>query len=145
MRTRVKPFIAAVVATFLLPACAGSPVEEGLFFPTWGAGGAAPTAIVQGTLVEDNHCLFVEAGGQRTLVIWEDGMGFEDATLLDTSGSPISHVGETIHGGGGYFGERGHIEELSGGSIPDRCVPDVRNGDSFAIIYDVEAGPFGLS
>ena len=40
-------------------------------------------------------------------------MGFEDATLLDTSGSPISHVGETIHGGGGYFGERGHIEELS--------------------------------
>ena len=43
-------------------------------------------------------------------------MGFEDATLLDTSGSPISRVGETIHGGGGYFGERGHIEELSGGT-----------------------------
>jgi hypothetical protein len=43
---------------------------------------------------------------------------------------------------GGYFGSRPHIEGLSGESIPERCVPDGENDDRFAIIYEVEAGPF---
>jgi hypothetical protein len=51
-------------------------------------------------------------------------------------------VGDTIHGGGGYFGDQDHIEQLSGQSIPDRCLPDGRSGDRFAIVYDVEGGPF---
>jgi hypothetical protein len=84
----------------------------------------------------------VQTDNQRTLVAWEDGMGFEDATLLDTSGSRIAPVGEMIHGGGGFFERRGHIEQLSGQSIPDRCVPDGEDSDGFAIIYEVTAGPF---
>jgi hypothetical protein len=79
------------------------------------------------------------------LVAWEDGMGFEDGLLLATSGSPIARVGEVIHGGGGYYGGdlgRSHIEELSGQSIPERCIPDGTAGDQFAIIYEVEPGPF---
>ena len=44
-----------------------------------------PTAIVQGVLVEDDRCLFVEANGGRTLVAWEAGLGFEDDALLDSS------------------------------------------------------------
>jgi hypothetical protein len=138
----VKQFVAAIVAAGLTSACTGSPVEEGLFFPTWRAEGPVPSGIVQGRLVEDDRCLYVQTGNQRTLVAWEDGMGFEDATLLDTSGSPIAQVGEMIHGGGGYFEERGHIEQLSGQSIPDRCVPDGEDSDRFAIIYEVTAGPF---
>jgi hypothetical protein len=112
----VKQFVAAIVAALLISACTGSRVEEGLFFPTWRAEGAIPSGIVQGTLVEDDHCLYVETGNQRTLVAWEDGMGFEDATLLDTSGSPMAQVGEMIHGGGGYFGRASR--ESAGRSSP---------------------------
>jgi hypothetical protein len=131
-----------IVAAFLIVGCSRTPVEDGLFFPTWSAEGAVPAGVVQGTLVKDDRCLYVERHGQRTLVAWEDGMGFEDGTLLDTSGSRVARVGQIIHGGGGYYGNnQGHIEELSGASIPERCVPGP-GGDRFAIIYEVKAGPF---
>lgn len=132
-----------IVATFLIVGCSRAPVEDGLFFPTWSAEGAVPAGIVQGTLVKDDRCLYVQRNGQRTLVAWEDGMGFQDGTLLDTSGSPIARVGQIVHGGGGFYGNnQGHIEELSEDSIPERCVPGAGNGDRFAIIYEVKAGPF---
>jgi hypothetical protein len=139
----LKPFVAAIVAGFLVTGCSAAPVEEGLFFPTWSAEGDVPAGQVQGALVEDGRCLFVEAGDQRTLVAWEDGMGFEDGSLLDTSGYPIARVGDVIHGGGGYYDSRQHIEDLSGERIPERCVPRGEKGDRFALIYEVEAGPFG--
>jgi len=137
----VKPFLAIVAASLIVAGCSGALVEEDLFFPTWSAEGDVPGGIVQGTLVEDDRCLYVEAHDQRTLVVWEDGMGYEDGTLLDASGSPIARVGEVIHGGGGYYGRnRHHIEQLSGETIPERCVPD--RGLELAIIYEVEAGLF---
>jgi hypothetical protein len=138
----VKSFVAIVAAALTLAGCPAVPVEEGLFFPTWSAEGAVPTGIVQGTLVEDRRCLYVEANDQRTLVVWEDGMGYEKGALLDASGLPIAQVGQVIHGGGGYYGDRGHIEGLSGESIPERCVPSGGNGDRYAIIDEVKAGPF---
>ena len=116
-------------------------VEAGLFFPTWDASGGVPTGIVQGILVEEDRCLFVEANGQRTLVLWEAGMGYEDGTLFDRRGDPIVRVGELIHGGGGYYGDRAHMERLSGESIPERCILG-GDGDRFAIAYEVVAGPF---
>ena len=133
--------LAIAIGLMLATACSGPPVDEGLFFPTWDAEGDAPAAIVQGVLVEKDRCLFLEANGQRALVIWEGGLGFEDNALLDVAGDPIANVGETVHGGGGYFGDRRHIENLAGEPIPERCVP-TGDGDRFALIYDVEAGPF---
>jgi hypothetical protein len=131
----------AVVILFLATAaCSGPPVEEGLFFPTWDAGGAVPSGIVQGVLAQEDRCLFVETNGQRTLVVWEGGLGFEDQALLDSGGDPIARVGEMIHGGGGYFEVRRHIENLAGERIPARCITAGHGG--FALIYDVEAGPF---
>jgi len=137
----VKP-IASIVVAFFVVGCSRAPVEESLFFPTWSVEGPVPSGIVQGTLVQDDGCLYVQWHGQRAMVAWEDGMGFENGTLRDASGSTIVGIGEVIHGGGGYFGSRRHIEELSGESIPERCVPDDENDDRFAIIYEVEAGPF---
>lgn len=134
---RFLPALGLMLAT----TCSGPPVEEGLFFPTWDAGGDVPAGQVQGVLVEEDRCLFVEAHGRRTLVAWEAGLGFEDDALLDSAGDPIARVGETIHGGGGYFGDRRHIANLAGEPIPERCFPG-GDGDRFALIYDVEAGPF---
>jgi hypothetical protein len=130
----------AAVSLLLVASCGGN-VETGLFFPTWNPGGAVPSGIVQGVLVEDHRCLFVEANGQRTLVLWEAGLGYEEGALLDPAGEPIAHVGETIHGSGGYYGDRVHFENLADEVIPERCIPD-GDGDRFAISYEVEAGLF---
>ncbi|HET9249097.1 MAG TPA: hypothetical protein VFP13_04050 [Actinomycetota bacterium] len=137
----MRSFLASVAIAAVLAGCGGAPVEPGLFFPTWEPENGVPGAIVSGTLVEDDRCLYLD-NGTRSLVVWEAGMGFEDGALLDGSGSPIARLGETIHGGGGYYGDLGHIERLSGDPIPERCIPEARNGDEFAIIYGVEAGPF---
>jgi hypothetical protein len=130
----------APVSLLLIAACEAN-VESGLFFPTWKPEGGVPSGIVQGVLVEDDRCLFVEANGQRTLVLWEAGVGFQEGSLLDPAGEPIAHVGDVIHGGGGYYGDRAHFEELADEVIPERCLPD-GDGDRFAISYTVAAGPF---
>lgn len=133
----------AVVGVVLstLVACGGAEVMPGLFFPTWEADGDVPAGIVQGTLVFENDCLMLEAHGVRTFVVWEEGAGFRDWSVLDRRGEPIAQVGEQIHGGGGYFSDRAHVESLAGRPIPERCVPD--SGEPFALIYDVAAGPSG--
>jgi hypothetical protein len=65
MRTPV-----AMVLLLIASGCNHSEVEPGIFFPTWNAGGAVPGAIVAGTLVEQSHYLFIDAGGgQRALVL----------------------------------------------------------------------------
>jgi hypothetical protein len=133
--------LGVVGITLAISACSGPPVEEGLFFPTWEAEGGLPTGIVQGVLVEADQCLFVEAHGQQTLVLWEAELGFKDDALLDSGGDPIASVGETIHGGGGYYGDRRHFENLAEKPVPERCIP-TGDGDRFALIYGVEAGPF---
>lgn len=125
----------------LLAACGGgAPIQSGLFFPTWDPGDAVPTGIVQGVLVEDDRCLFVEAHGVRTLVVWEEWMGFADGSLLDAGGEPIARVGDVVHGGGGYHSDRAHIEGIVGREIPDRCMP--AGDEPFALVYEVEAGSF---
>lgn len=129
----------AVLVLLLATACDGN-VETGMFFPTWNPDGPVPGGIVQGSLVEDDGCLFVDANDQRTLVLWEVGLGSEEGDLLDLAGEPIAHVGETIHGGG-YYGDRAHFEDLADERIPERCIPE-GNGDRFAVSYGVEAGAF---
>ncbi|MBA3737321.1 MAG: hypothetical protein H0W97_02005 [Actinobacteria bacterium] len=118
----------------------GGNVESGMFFPTWDPDGPVPGGIVQGVLVEEDRCLFIEPHGQRTLVLWEIGLGFEEGALLDPAGAPIAEVGELIHGGGGYYDDRDHFERLAEEQIPDRCIPE--GAESFAMSYGVEAGLF---
>jgi hypothetical protein len=63
------------------------------------------------------------------------------AGSLRLDGDAIAMLGQTIHAGGGYYGDRRHIEDLAGEPIPQRCLP-VGDGDRFALIYEVEAGAF---
>jgi hypothetical protein len=129
-----------VMVLLVSSTCAERPeTEAGVFFPTWSADGTRPTGVVQGTLVERDGCLFLLSSGKETLIVWDDEYAFAGGSLLGPSGDPIVRFGWTLHGGGGYYG-RAHAEDVSGTSIPDRCVPDQAEG--FALIYGVEAGPF---
>lgn len=128
----------AIVMLLVAPGCSRASVESGVFFPTWDSDGAVPTAIVSGTLVEQSNCLFIDGNGERSLVFWEEGMSYKDGELLDKGGAAVAHLGEEIHGGGGYLSDRNHIEGLAGETIPDRCV--LEGPDRFALIYEVEPG-----
>jgi hypothetical protein len=70
------------------------------------------------------------------LALWEDGYGFEEGSLIDSSGEPVAGVGATIHGGGGYGSDRAWAEGLVGEPIPDRCSPE--GVEPLVLIYDVE-------
>ena len=95
-----------------------------MFFPTWSAEGDVPAGEVFGTLIRDDRCLDVEANrpADARRLGGRDGLR-ERGAATDASGSPIAQVGEAIHGGGGY-GSRSHIENVSGESIPERCIPE---------------------
>ena len=148
MNGRMSHAIVGLVAltSLVLGACGDDAAsgDSSVFFPTWSAEGAVPAGIVQGVLDETDGCVYISANGQRTLPVWEEGLGFADGTLLGSDGEPIAEVGEVVHGAGGWYGGadgRAHIEDLAGERIPDRCVID-GGPDRFAMIYDVEAGPF---
>ncbi|MCI0632835.1 MAG: hypothetical protein L0206_02805 [Actinobacteria bacterium] len=132
--------VGRAVLVALLSACSRADVDEGIFFPRWSADDA-PTAIVGGVLVEREGCLFLRSGETVALALWEDGYGFEEGSLIDSSGEPVAHVGEAIHGGGGHGSDRTWAEGIVGEPIPDRCIPE--GVESFVLIYDVEPGPPG--
>lgn len=124
----------------LMCGCSSSgTIQPGIFFPTWEPGNARPAAIVQGDLVERDRCVYLRSNEELTLIAWEVGMGYDHGALLARDGESLARVGETVHGGGGYFG-RAHIEELSGSTVPERCA--LSGPDQYAIIYEVEPGPF---
>jgi hypothetical protein len=132
--------VGLVALVSLAGACSRADVDDGIFFPRWSADDA-PTAIVGGVLVERDGCLFLRSGGTEALALWEDGYGFEEGSLIDSSGEPVAGIGATIHGGGGYGSDRAWAEGLVGEPIPDRCIPE--GVEAFVLIYDVEPGPPG--
>lgn len=130
---------ALVVLVLLIGGCSRAGVDEGIFFPRW-SGDAWPTGIVSGILVEREGCLLLRSGEVEALALWEDGYGFEDGSVIASSGQPVAEVGQMIHGGGGYGSDRVWAEGIVGEAIPDRCIPE--GVERFALIYNVEPGPF---
>lgn len=105
---------AMVLVVLVCSTCTDRPeTESGIFFPTWSAEGELPTGVVQGVLVERDGCLFLVSSGTETLIVWDDEYAFADGSLLGPSGNPIVRIGETLHGGGGYY-DRALYERRSG-------------------------------
>jgi hypothetical protein len=139
MARRVPAAIGAIAAltaggVFLLsalrddapPPGSGGRRPRGLFFPTfeYGPGNGFPLALLRGTLVEQDGCLFVfnsyVGGSSSHLVLWPEGY---EALLVDGvievrdgSGARIGGVGEAVVVGGG---EINHLE-VGGRSAADR-------------------------
>jgi len=90
-------------------ACAPAAVPEGYVFPTWRVGGAGAAALMEGKLVADRGCLYVQpTQGGRYLVVWPDTLQLvldPDGTAVVMSGStPVARVGEDVRLGGGEIG-----------------------------------------
>ena len=97
-----------------------------------------PTAPVDGTLVESDGCLWVDAAadGSRSLVLWPD-----NATLVEDDGRLVVRqagneaiVGQPMRATGGQYNHEDHYEfviELIGEEIPEEC-----QASHFWLVYD---------
>ncbi len=112
-----------VVLTLLVGACSGlSSVDVGgskILFPVAaGVGGA--TAILNGELVLDGPCLYVDQGaGDNYLVVWPSGSTLEqrDGTLVIRQGSDEVQVGSSVSLEGGEY-ERAFVEDKIYAELP---------------------------
>lgn len=110
--------------------------EPDVFFPTWEMD-ARPEALVSGTLVERDGCLFAASGDSASLILWERGLAYRGGTVVD-GGRVLAQVGEPFAGAGGYYSrsDLGFVEELIGEPVPERCLP-ATDADGFVLAYDV--------
>ncbi len=69
--------------------------EPPVFFPVWSSL-SQPGAIVSGSLVEHDGCLFLRSGDEQVLALWEEGYRYVDGTLLDASGRVVVRVGDEL-------------------------------------------------
>jgi len=111
----------------------GASAPPGLF-PTYEPGVAVPTGIVEGSLDEQDGCLFVTSGSERWLLLWPDGYSVAGSDggieVRDPDDRVIGRTSEPIRLGGGEArpSEVGGVaaadtwaEELTGQNAPERC------------------------
>lgn len=125
---------AASVITLLLAGCLGVP-PPGIHFPTYGSMNALPVGVLEGTLVEEDGCLLVEAGGSRWLVLWPGSARAveADAGLVVRDGTNEAVVGEPIRLGGGEYGMDNYdfVVDLIDEEVPPAC----RESEQFWLGY----------
>jgi hypothetical protein len=119
------------------PVIGTPPPTSEVFFPTWQMD-ARPEALVDGTLVEHDGCLFSSWGEGESLILWERGLSYDGRAVLDAGGSVVARVGEPFRGAGGYYAasDRAFVEDLIGEPIPERCMPAL-DADGIVLVYDV--------
>lgn len=127
---------AALAALCLIAVSCGSqtpasvpPTERpALFMPTHQFTASGPAALLDGTLVERDGCLWIETRErQRFLALWPTGYrvaaGSGTVTVLRNDGRPVAEVGRPITVGGGEYAphQEAFVQGLIGRPIPDAC------------------------
>lgn len=121
--------------TLLLAACASatppsvhppaSPTPAGLFLPTYGALNGRPTALLEGRLIEDHDCLWIEEDSTRWLLLWPPGSSLvqDGNQRVVRNGGQRAAVGTQVSAGGGEYGDVNYafVVELIGEEVPAPC------------------------
>jgi len=113
-----------LVITLLLAACSGTPAPS-IYFPTYGSMNALPVGVLEGTLIEESGCLWVDADGSRWLVLWPSSARAveADAGLVVRDGTNEEVVGEPMRLGGGEYGMNNYdfVVDLIAEEVPPAC------------------------
>jgi hypothetical protein len=92
--------------------------------PTHRLAGEGPTALMLGTLVDRNDCVFIQSpAGEQHLVIWPAGFGRIGSQIVIGT-NPVAQVGEIVELGGGSYSDDVYDwlrTSVLNGDIPDRC------------------------
>ena len=103
----------------------GDTGAPGIYFPTYGSMDALPVGVLEGTLVEDDGCLWLESDGSRWLVLWPNGAQAVEANVgvVVREGTNEAVVGEPIRLGGGEYGieKYAFVADLIGEEVPPVC------------------------
>jgi hypothetical protein len=97
--------------------------------------------LLEGVLIEDDGCLWVEGEGVRWLVLWPVGTSavVEDYRIIVRNGGNEAVVGTPVTGGGGEYGENQYrfVVSLIGEEVPTAC----RASGFYWLGYDVQTVP----
>lgn len=127
----------ATLMTLLLVACS-SAIPAGLYVPTYGPLNAWPTALLEGTLLEEDGCLWIESRDIRWLVLWPGGSSVveEGEQIVVRNGGERAVVGSDVSAGGGEYGPEHYdfVVGLIGEEVPAAC----RVAGLYWLGYDVQ-------
>lgn len=116
--------VSILLAGSLLAGC-GSSAPPGIYLPTYGSMNGMPTALLEGTLIEEDGCLWIEAADDRWLVLWPSGTSVitDGGQLVVQSGAEPAVVGTRVSAGGGEYGPGNYrfVVELIGEEVPSAC------------------------
>jgi hypothetical protein len=105
-------------------------VEPGpsLFLPHHDIRGGGPTALIIGTLIVRDGCIWIKTDdGGSDLVLWPQGvsLGVGPAGRIEVVGMPgataPTPMGSTVEMGGGEYKDEQFVAQLIGESIPRTC------------------------
>lgn len=127
----------AAAMTLLLVGCSAV-IPSDVYLPTYGPLNGLPAALLEGTLIEDDGCLWIESERTRWLVLWPRGSAVvEDAgERVVRNGGQRAVIGTRVSAGGGEYGD-GHYEfvvELIGEQISAPC----REAGLYWLGYEVQ-------
>lgn len=128
-----------------LSACSSAPAD--VYLPMYDLDRAAPgespgpvsrpTALLEGILIEDDGCLWVETDGVRSLMLWPVGSAAEvrDGRIVVRSDGNEAIADTAITGGGGEYGPDLYwfVVQLIGEEVPAAC----RASGSYWLGYDI--------
>lgn len=78
-----------------------------------------PDALVEGKVVREGPCLFLEAGDHRFLILWPEGVRFDDPDIVDESGATVATVGSDLEDAGGGATSLATAKEVVEGGITE--------------------------
>ncbi len=116
--------VSSLALCVVIAGCAPS-APAGIFLPTYEPMDTLPAALLQGTLIEEDGCLWIESDNSRWLVLWPDATyaSVEDDQLVVYSGGDRAVVGARVSAGGGEYGaqDEAFVADLIGEAVPAAC------------------------
>jgi len=105
----------------ILAACVGAPSAD-VYVPTYGPMNGYPAGEIQGTLVIDGGCLWIDGDRERSLVLWPDGTFVTEQGVVSDGGQEFA-FGVPVRLGGGQYGDDNYpfVVDLVGEEIPEPC------------------------
>lgn len=102
--------------------------------------GGGPQALIQGTLVAEGRCLWVDGPSGRVLALWPAAAHHEseDGGLVVRQGDPVARAGTAIRAAGGVHNHADHyrfiVDDLIGAEIPADC-----QAEGYVLLYEADS------
>lgn len=114
----------AVCCSAALVGCSRSQSDdsESVYLPVF-PGSETPAALIEGSLVREGRCLYLENAGKRYLILWPPGVGFDEPNVVGGSGETLATIGDPILDAGGGLTSLSAAQDAVEGGVQE-CQTD---------------------